>query len=146
MTVPRTVVTGVIGDDIHEFGSRMMARALEEAGYRVIILGVMVPQERFVSAAVEHGACAILINSVSGHALLHCRGLRELCASAGLAKVLLYVGGHIQPPAEPWEKACGAFVELGFDRAYPPGTRAEQVIADLRADLMRVDKGGSPGS
>ncbi|MDD3273239.1 MAG: methylaspartate mutase subunit S, partial [Bacteroidales bacterium] len=41
----KTIVTGVIGADVHAVGNKILAFALEQAGYQVVNLGVMVSQE-----------------------------------------------------------------------------------------------------
>ncbi|MFA7134550.1 MAG: methylaspartate mutase subunit S, partial [Bacteroidales bacterium] len=41
----RVIVTGVIGADVHAVGNKILAYALEEAGFHVVNLGVMVSQE-----------------------------------------------------------------------------------------------------
>ena len=64
----RTVVTGVIGEDVHVVGIRILEYALGEAGFKVIPLGSQVSQKEFIDAAIETNADAILISSLSGHA------------------------------------------------------------------------------
>jgi methylaspartate mutase sigma subunit len=64
----RTVVTGVIGEDVHVVGIRILEYALGEAGFKVVALGSQVSQKEFIDAAVETDADAILISSLSGHA------------------------------------------------------------------------------
>ena len=59
----KTIVTGVIGADVHAVGNKILAYALEQAGFKVINLGVMVSQEEFIEAALETNADAILISS-----------------------------------------------------------------------------------
>ena len=48
----KVIVTGVIGADVHAVGNKILTYALEEAGFKMIILGVMVSQEEFIEAAV----------------------------------------------------------------------------------------------
>ena len=63
----KTLVTGVIGADVHAVGNAILSLALEEAGFTVVNLGVMASQEEFIAAAVETAADAILISSLYGH-------------------------------------------------------------------------------
>ena len=63
-----TVVTGVIGDDVHVVGVRILEYALGQAGFKVVPLGSQVSQKEFVGGAIETNADAILISSLSGHA------------------------------------------------------------------------------
>ncbi|MFZ5640393.1 MAG: cobalamin-dependent protein, partial [Bacillota bacterium] len=61
-----TLVLGVIGADVHAIGNKILAYALEQAGYRVVNIGVMASQEEFVNAAIETGARALLVSSLYG--------------------------------------------------------------------------------
>lgn len=130
-----TVVLGVIGADIHNIGITILAAALREAGFKVVNLGILVPQDEFVKAAVEAAADAILVSSLYGHGELDCPGLRERCVEAGLQDIVLYVGGNIVVGKPDWAQVAKKFELMGYDRAYPPGTTPQQVIADLGEDL-----------
>ena len=133
-TEKATLVTGVIGDDVHITGIKILGRALKEAGYKIVSLGIQVSQEEFVRAAMETRADAILVSSLGGHAKLLSQGLREKCLEAGLKDIRLYIGGNLSI-GQAWEDVEKAFRELGFDRAYPPFTLPTSVIEDLQEDL-----------
>ena len=72
----KTIVTGVIGADAHAVGNKIIAYALNNAGYKVVNLGVMVSQEEYIEAALETKADAILVSSLYGHGEIDCQGLR----------------------------------------------------------------------
>jgi methylaspartate mutase sigma subunit len=129
------VVTGVIGSDTHIVGNRILSMALEKAGYEVVALGALTPATDFVKAAIETAADAILVSSLYGQGELDCRGFRDLCVEAGLDDILLYVGGNLVVGKQSWPDVERRFVEMGFDRAAPPGTRIETVLAWLAEDL-----------
>jgi methylaspartate mutase sigma subunit len=131
------IVTGVIGSDTHIVGNRILSMALEKAGYKVIALGALTPAPDFVKAAVETNADAILVSSLYGQGELDCRGFRDLCVEAGLDDILLYVGGNLVVGKQAWPDVEQRFLEMGFDRAAPPGTRIETVLAWLTEDLAR---------
>jgi methylaspartate mutase sigma subunit len=130
-----TLVTGVIGDDVHVTGIRIMEHALRDAGFKVVSLGIQVFQEDFLNTAIETKADAILVSSLSGHAKILVSGLKGKFIEAGLPNVLLYLGGQLVIGEMKWEEEEKAFKEMGFDRVYPPNTIPEQVIADLHIDL-----------
>lgn len=132
---PITVVTGVIGVDAHVTGNWIIYQSLQREGIRVVGLGVCVPQESFVEAAVESNADAIFVTSLYGHALLDAEGLRDRCVEAGIGDILLYIGGMLVVGKQDWDKVQASFVELGFNRAYPPNTLPREAITDLRQDL-----------
>ncbi|MFL0266507.1 methylaspartate mutase subunit S [Candidatus Clostridium radicumherbarum] len=131
----KTIVLGVIGSDCHAVGNKILDHALTEAGYNVINIGVLSPQEDFINAAVETSADLILVSSLYGHGEIDCRGLREKCDEAGLKGIKLYVGGNIVVGKQNWEDVYNRFMAMGFDRVYPPGTSTETAIRDLREDL-----------
>ena len=131
----KAIVLGVIGADAHIIGYRILQIALKEAGYNVVGLGNFVSQEEFIKAAIETNASAILISSLYGMAELDCRGFREKCIESGLRDIILYVGGNLGLGKKNWEQVEEQFVTIGFNRAFPPGTRPEAVIEALNRDL-----------
>ncbi len=131
-----TVVLGTIGHDAHVVGIWVLRHALRDAGFDVAYLGALVAPQEFIDAAVETNADAIWISSLYGMARIDCEGFRDRCREAGLADVPIYIGGTLVTDPEEWEKTRRIFEEdLEFNRAYPPGTKPETAIADLRQDL-----------
>lgn len=138
---PYTLVTGVIGVDTHIVGNRILSMALEAAGYKVVTLGALTPAADFIKAAVETAADAILVSSLYGQGELDCRGFRDLCVEAGLDDILLYIGGNLVVGKQPWPEVEQRFLAMGFDRAFPPGTRVDDALAALAADFAaRADR------
>jgi len=133
-----TVVTGVIGEDVHIIGIRILEHALREAGFKVVSLGIHNSQEDFINAARETKADAILVSSLAGHARVTASGLKDKCREAGLKDVRLYIGGMLAVDEPEWEDTQKTFKELGFDRVYRPSTLPGQVVADLETDLGAV--------
>lgn len=128
----KTLVTGVIGADVHAVGNRILAMALGDAGFNVVNLGVMVSQEEYVNAAVETNADAIVVSSLYGHGEIDCQGLREKCDEAGLKGIVLLAGGNLVVGKQDFTEVEKRYKAMGFTRAYPPGTTVETTIADLR--------------
>lgn len=133
--MPKTLVLGVIGADVHAVGNKILEFAFTHAGFRVVNLGVMVSQEEFVHAAIETAADAILVSSLYGHGEMDCRGLRGKCDEAGLEGIPLYVGGNLVVGKADFAEVEALYKEMGFSRVYPPGTPPETAIKDLRIDL-----------
>lgn len=131
----KKIVIGVIGADVHAVGNKIMDRALSDAGYEVINLGVTVSQEEFINAAIESDADAILVSSLYGQGELDCRGMREKCKEAGIADILLYVGGNVVIGKQKFDDVEKRFKDMGFDRCFPPGTDPEEDIKCLSEDL-----------
>ncbi len=133
-----TLIIGVIGADVHSVGNRILDYAFTEAGFNVVNLGVMVSRQEFIDAAVETSASAILVSSLYGHGELDCRGLRGMCEEAGIGNILLYAGGNLVVGKTPFVEVEKRFLEMGFDRVYPPGTSPETGISDLTRDLIKA--------
>lgn len=129
------LIIGTIGHDAHIIGSYVLTYALKEAGYNVVNLGAMVSQEEFIAAAVETKADAILVSSLYGMGIIDCEGLRGKATEAGLKDIKLYAGGILTTDDRPWEDTSRRFEEIGFTRAYPPGTLPQTFLADLKKDL-----------
>lgn len=129
------VVLGTIGHDAHIVGSSVLRIALEEAGFRVVFLGAVVPPQEFIDAARESAADAILVSSLYGMARIDCADFGAKCVEAGLSRVKLYLGGILVTDPEEWDETERLFKGYGFHRVYPPQTKTEVAIADLRRDL-----------
>ena len=134
----KKLVIGVIGADVHAVGIQILNHAFVDAGFDVTNLGVMVSQEEYISAAIEANADAIVVSSLYGQGELDCRGMREKCNEAGLAGIPLVVGGNIVIGKQLFEDVEQRFKDMGFDRAFPPGTAPETTIEALR-ELLHMD-------
>lgn len=131
----KTIVTGVIGADVHAVGNKILTYALEQAGFNVINLGVMVSQEEYIEAAIETNADAILVSSLYGHGEIDCNGLREKCNEAGLKNIPLLAGGNLVVGKQNFEDVEKRFMNMGFTKVYPPGTQIDTTINDLNEIL-----------
>ena len=142
----RTLVTGVIGADTHIVGNRILSIALEKAGYKVVALGALTPAQDFVKAAIETDADGIMVSSLYGQGEIDCRGFRDLCVEAGLEDILIYVGGNLVVGKTAWPEVERKFLDMGFDRAFPPGTRVEAVLESLQRDFAARPEGRRPAA
>jgi methylaspartate mutase sigma subunit len=132
----RTVVTGVIGEDIHVVGLRIMEHALRSAGANVVSVGIQATQAEFVDATLEAEADAIFVSSSNGHASASSDGLKDALLEAGASAVFLYIGGHlVVGRSSDWSAIEAQFCAMGFDRVYPPRTDPADAVSDLVLDL-----------
>ncbi len=131
----KKLVIGVIGADVHAVGNTILNRAFLDAGFDVTNLGVLVPQDEFIQAAVEVGADAIVVSSLYGQGEIDCTGMREKCDEAGLKGILLYAGGNLVVGKVPVEEIVRRYTAMGFNRAFGPGTDPQVTIDCLREDL-----------
>jgi methylaspartate mutase sigma subunit len=141
----KTVVLGVLGVDAHVVGNKIMAYALEGAGFKVVNIGTFSSQEDFIRAAIESAANAILVGSLCGHGEMECRNFRENCIEAGIGNIHLVVGGNLVIGRQQWEEVEKSFLEMGFNRVYPPGVSPKKVIEDLQKDLKFHEEQGKGG-
>ncbi len=131
-----TIVTGVIGDDVHVIGIRLMEYALRQNGFTVVSLGPLAQKKEFIDAAIESAADALFISSLNGHAELHIPGLRDACVEAGIGDILIYAGGQLTIRRPDWDQVRKRFVEeLKLDRVYPPDVSPDTPIRELEADI-----------
>ena len=131
-----TVVTGVIGDDVHVIGIRLMEYALRQSGFNVVSLGPLAPAREFINAAIETNADALFISSLNGHAEMYLPGVRGACIEAGIGDILIYAGGQLTIRRPDWEEVRRHFVdELKLDRVYLPSVSPDEPIKDLAQDI-----------
>jgi len=142
----KTVVLGVLGVDAHVVGNKIMAHALESAGFKVANIGIFSSQEDFIRAAIESAADAILVASLCGHGEMECRGFRDKCMEAGIGGIQLVVGGNLVVGKQQWEDVERRFLEMGFNRVYPPGVSPKKVVEDLKRDLNCSSESGARSS
>ncbi len=130
------LVLGVIGSDVHTVGNKILENILVEEGFKVTNIGVLSSQEDFINAAIETAADLIVISSLYGHGEIDCRGMREKCIEAGIDDIPLYVGGNLVVGKKDFNEVKKTFEEeMGFTKAYPPGTSPQQLIDDIKKDF-----------
>ncbi|MCX7911847.1 MAG: methylaspartate mutase subunit S [Dehalococcoidales bacterium] len=135
-----TVITGTVGMDAHVIGTKVLSRALREAGFKVVELGMQVTADEFIRVAQETKADAILMSSLYGMAEQDLKDFNQKRLEAGLKDVLLYIGGNLVIGRADFKEVEKKFKALGFDRVYPPETDPEVGIADLIRDLKARGK------
>ena len=140
MKQPPMIITGTLGMDAHIIGTKILSRALSEAGFRVTALGAYTPPEEFIKAAQETSADAILMSSLYGMAEFDLKGFKEKRQEAGIEDVLLYIGGNLVIGRHDFKEVEQKFKKLGFDRVYPPEADLDAAINDLRNDLKAKGK------
>lgn len=89
-----TVVIGTVRGDLHDIGKSIVATMLRAAGFDVIDLGVDVPPEKFVEAAIQHRADIVAMSALLTTTMLEMRNVVEALKKAGLRdKVRVVIGG-----------------------------------------------------
>ena len=124
---PLRVLIGKVGLDGHDRGSRVVAKALEEAGMEVVYTGIRQTPAALARAALEEDVQAVGLSSLSGaHRRLFPEVARRIRASARGRRVLLFGGGIIPPEDEP------VLRRAGFKALFPPGTPLAAIVAFVK--------------
>jgi methylaspartate mutase sigma subunit len=136
---PARVIIGVIGDDIHMVGNRIMQLALEESGFRVFNLRTRNRPEHFCQAALEVNADAVFVSSLNGEGEHWCSNFRQHFVAVGMPRVILYAGGNLVVGKRPEDEVEAQFRQFGFDRVYHQRRDIGGAIIDLTEDLQHGD-------
>jgi methylmalonyl-CoA mutase C-terminal domain/subunit len=128
---PIRVLVAKIGLDGHDRGAKVVAQALRDAGMEVIYTGLKQTPEKIVNAALEEDVDVIGLSILSGAHLPLCRRLMDGLKQAGLADVLVLVGGTI-PQAD-----VVALAALGVHGVFPTGSALEEISRFIREHVKR---------
>ncbi len=114
------------GLDGHDRGAKIIARALRDAGFEVVYLGVHQTPEMVVNAAIDEDVQVVGLSVLSGahNALVPdvIAGLKK----AGLKDILYLVGGIIPEEDFPFLK------KKGVDMIFTPGASLADIIDYIR--------------
>lgn len=119
-SVRRKVLVSKLGLDGHDRGAKVIARALRDAGFEVVYLGVHKTPEDVAEAAVEEDVAAIGVSILSGSHLELVNDLLKLLRERGV-NIPVIVGGIIPP------EDMGELKKLGVFEVLTPGTPLKRV-------------------
>lgn len=117
----RKVLVSKLGLDGHDRGAKVVARALRDAGFEVVYLGVHKSPEDVVEAAIEEDVAAIGISILSGSHLELVADLLKLMKERGV-HIPLIVGGIIPP------EDLNELKRLGVFDVFMPGTPLRKIV------------------
>ena len=101
------VVLGSVQGDLHDIGKNLVGIMLEGAGFSVVDLGIDVPPEKFIEAAIEEDASVIGVSSLLTTTMPKMKGVVDLVEERGLSgQVKVLVGGA--PLTEEFAQSIGA--------------------------------------
>lgn len=129
------VLVAKLGLDGHDRGAKVVARALKDAGFEVVYLGVHQTPENIVRTAIEEDVDAIGVSILSGSHIELVSELRKVMKERGV-DVPLIIGGIIPPSDVPELKRLGVFEVCG------PGTPLRKVVEVYRK-AVELKRGGS---
>jgi len=123
-----TMVIGTIFGDIHTVGKEVAIPVFESAGFNVIDLGIDVPPEGFVEAAIRNGAELVGLGTYMSETFFHVPDVVKAFERAGIReKVKIICGG---PAVDP-----GAARKLGADDASSDAWEAVGKLKRLLEEL-----------
>jgi len=126
---PKKILLAKTGIDGHWRGISLVARALRDAGFEVVLSGMARPEE-IVRAAIDEDVDLVGL-SVGGHIAVVQRVLDML--SAEREDLPVFIGGAVPP----WAKRE---LESQGHEVFPPGSRLEDIVASA-GRLTRLHPG-----
>ena len=103
------VVIGTVKGDLHDIGKNLVRMMMEGKGLEVIDLGIDVPSEKFINAAIENEAQIIACSALLTTTMSEMKNVVEAAKKAGIRdKVAIMIGGA--PVNENFCKNIGADV------------------------------------
>ena len=119
------VVLGSVQGDLHNIGKNLVGIMLEGAGFEVVDLGVDVPPEKFIEAAVSEGASVVGLSSLLTTTMDIMKSVVDLVGERGLSdRIKIIVGGA--PLSEEFARSIGADAY-----AYDAANAVEKVLSML---------------
>ena len=112
----KTLVLGVIGSDCHAVGNKILDYSLSEAGFDIVNIGVLSPQEDFINAAIETNADAILVSTIITNddvQIKNMKKINDLAIEKGIRDNVMIIVGGTQVTNE---IALEAGLDAGFGR------------------------------
>lgn len=125
MDRPTRILLAKPTHDSHDRGVRYLARVLRDAGFEVVFMNFLLPDD-VLNAAVQEDVDVIGISSSSGGHLPVFEDVAAGLRERGLSDVLL-IGGGIIPVAD-----AEMLGERGVGRIFGPGSDPEEIKAYIR--------------
>ena len=92
------VILGTVKGDLHDIGKNLVKMMMEGKGLEVIDLGVDVPAEKFVEAAIEHNAQIVACSALLTTTMVEIETVVEAIEKAGIRdKVTIMIMERLLP-------------------------------------------------
>jgi methylmalonyl-CoA mutase, C-terminal domain len=121
------------GLDGHDRGAKVVVKALTDAGYEVIYIGLHQEPEAIAEAALQEDVEAVGLSILSGAHMTLFPAVVELLRKNNMGDVLVF-GGGIVP-----QRDVEALKAAGVGAIFTPGTDTHQIIAYLDEYFSRKD-------
>jgi methylmalonyl-CoA mutase C-terminal domain/subunit len=122
------------GLDGHDRGVKLVARALRDAGFEVIYLGIRQRPESIAAVAVQEDVQIVGLSILSGAHVALTRKTADALRAAGAEHAALVVGGTIR------QRDVARLQEAGATAVYPTGTPLESMVESLRTLSSAVQR------
>jgi methylmalonyl-CoA mutase, C-terminal domain len=114
------------GLDGHDRGAKVVARALRDAGYEVIYVGIRQRPVEIAHIAVQEDVDVVGLSVLSGAHVALTKRVVEALKELGAGDVPVVVGGTVP------SRDLRLLEELGVARVFPTGSRSADIIAAFR--------------
>ena len=121
------VLIAKVGLDGHDRGTKVVARALKDAGMEVIYTGIRQTAEQVVSAAIQEDVDVLGLSFLSGDHMVLIPKMMEGLKANRVEDVMVVVGGVIlrrQVPAL-----------MGVEKVFLPGTPPDRIVELIRESV-----------
>jgi methylmalonyl-CoA mutase C-terminal domain/subunit len=130
--MPTRVLIAKPGLDGHDRGAKLVARALRDAGFEVIYLGLRQRPDAIANVAVQEDVQLVGLSILSGAHVPLTQKTGDALRSAGGEDIKLVVGGTIPQRDIPKLQAAGAAA------VFPTGTDLDVVVETMRALAQEI--------
>jgi methylmalonyl-CoA mutase, C-terminal domain len=113
------------GLDGHDRGAKLVARALRDAGFEVVYLGIRQRPEAIASVAVQEDVDIIGLSILSGAHLALTQKTAAALVAAGGQDIPMVVGGTIP------QRDVPKLIESGAVGVFPTGTPLTTVVEEM---------------
>ena len=129
---PPKVLLAKMGLDGHDRGVKVIARAMRDAGFEVVYMGMRVTADQIAQTALQEDADVLGISILSGAHMRLMPRLTNALTERGLkGDVLLLVGGTIpEDDVEPLR-------EMGVQGVFPVGSFTTDMIDYINTNVQR---------
>lgn len=121
-TSPIRVVLGKVGLDMHDIGTKFVARGLRDAGMEVIYLGPFQTADGIVGAATTEDADVLAVSNISGEYMLYMPEILQKLADRELHPLVI-VGGLVPP------KDRERLLAMGVHGVFGQGSTIDTIVA-----------------
>ena len=123
------MLVGKMGQDGHDRGAKIIARALRDAGFEVIYTGLHQTPEMIAEAAVQEDVDAIGLSILSGAHNTLFPAILEALRGRGADDVAVF-GGGIVP-----EEDMSVLADLGVKKVFTPGASTQEIVDWIRENV-----------